>query len=1035
MESISELQLLSAPEQRELLSFANTSPYPSKTVHALFAEQAARTPEQVALVCQDQCLTYRELNQQANQLARVLRNQGVGPNVLVGLMLEPSFEMYVGILGILKAGGAYLPIDPEYPDSRKNYLIQNADLQLLLTSRPAGPGVKAEWIDLTDRQLYRETAPESADRNQAADLVYVIYTSGSTGDPKGVLISHRSVVNYVFWRIKTYQLSAADVTLQLVPFSFDGFAANCYGSLLSGGTLVIGGSIVEACQLISKHQVTNLSLVPSVYREILQKATAATCKSLRFVVLGGEKADVETIALSQSLHPGLTLINEYGPTENTIASTAYLGLTGETLAVIGAPLSNQQTYVMDQHQHLVPVGNPGELCVSGAGLALGYLNSPELTAEKFVQYSVFRSQYSGVREQFAGVEKNCRLSTLNCQLSTVNCQLPNDCQLSTKRIYRTGDIVTRLPDGNLEFLGRMDHQVKLNGHRIELYEIKIKLMRHPAVQTALIVVDDAQNLCAYYVAREKVTAPELRAYLANELPNYMIPQYYLELAAIPVLPSGKVDFQALPKAGLSSRHRDFEPPCNEIEAKLSAVWAETLDLERVGINDDFFELGGNSFAILKILAGIFSDHWQLKIQDFYQFHTIKELAESITLAATHETTLLEKGETVAAAPATGLPGAQSLDCSVKRSPRRLLLTGVTGFLGMHLLFELLKIDNLQIYILVRGADAESRLFDLIHFYFPQTDVLIFRQRVTVVNGDIAQERLGLTRSAYEELGRQIDAVVHTAALVKHFGDYQEFYKINVLGTEHVLRFVRDKYLVYISTTSVSGNFLKQKFQDRHFNERTLAIGQEFDGNYYMQTKFAAEQMVAHQLQSGLDGTVIRIGNLTGRFTDGVFQRNIAHNKFYGVLKTILELSLIPESLTRLDIEFSPVDLTSRGIVKLFLLQNNTGRTFHLFNHQYLDLNTFIALVAEIGHRITVCDDPAFYNYIQELTRDHHRHKTLYGIINDFEDGRLNYSPSVIIDSAYTIGILQQLDFVWPQIELSYLQKVIDHMKTVKYVNV
>lgn len=989
-QKIANLQLISEAEKHQLITFSNADDYPQKTIQRMFEEQVDKTPNHVALVFKDQCMTYRELNQKSNQLANCLRKKGVGPNSLVGLMVEPGFEMFIGILGILKSGGAYVPVDPAYPDTRKTYILQNANIQHLLTTQPANLGV--DRIELTAAEIYQENIENLENQNELTDLIYVIYTSGTTGNPNGVLINHRSVANYAHWRIKTYQLSESDVTLQLLPFVFDGFASNIYGSLLSGGKLIIGDGIISANHLIAKYQVTNMSLVPSVYKEILKKATPESFQSLRFVVLGGEKADPDLIGLSRSVNSKLTIINEYGPTENTITTTAFTGLNEETTSLIGKPISNHRVYIMDKHHNLLPVGMPGELCIAGDGLARGYLNNPEYTAKKFV---------------------------------------PDPFE-TTGKLYCTGDIAKRRPDGNIEFIGRIDHQVKINGHRIELYEIKQKLMKHESIELAIVVVNDSQNLCVYYTTKKEVKVSDLRRYLANELPYYMIPQYFKQLDTIPFLASGKVDFKALPDIDLNQKN--FEPPNNEIELELVKIWSETLGLEGIGINDDFFELGGDSLTILKILAGVFHHNWNLKIQDFYQYHTIKELAEHIVTNKTNDDPIIETQETVNWNDLRILPEEKMIDCLEKRPIENVLLTGATGFLGMHVLFELLNCKDITVYILVRGADANSRLYELLNYYFPQINYEIFRKRVVVVNGDITQKYFGLSKSSYDELSRKIETVVHAAAMIKHFGDYQEFYKVNIGGIQNIIEFCSDKYLVYISTTSVSGDFIKQSFKDRYFNEKSLEIGQKFHGNYYVQTKYEAEKIVLNHQKNGLDFSVIRIGNLTGRFSDGLFQRNIANNKFYGVLKSILGLSLIPESIAWIKMEFSPVDLTSQGIVKLFMRKHSNLRTFHLFNHNYIDLKTLIGMINEMGYRITLCSDSVFHSYLKEIARDKNRHDILYGIINDFENGKLNYQSSVIIDSGYSNEILERLGFRWPQIDISYIRKIFRHMKNVGYIN-
>ncbi len=422
--ALSQLEFLSDEERKKLLvDFNDTqADYPrEKTLDRLFAEQAERTPEKIAIVGSWQLavgkgertgevaqLTYRELNEKSSQLARVLREKGVEADTIVGLMVYPGVDMLIGLMAVLKAGGAYLPMDPYFPPSRICSWLKDSSTGILLTHGPLMAAMKMEWdrevILLEDETLYRGDGPGPAPPAESARLAYVIYTSGSTGIPRGVLIEHRSILNYVSWRIAAYGHTAGDISLQLISFSFDGFGANLYPCLLTGGTLLLPDqdqlkSTGYIRGLIRDMKVTNFSIVPSLYRVILEGGEPGDFRSLRFVVLAGEKTSEDLICMSNELIPGLRLINEYGPTENSVTTAAHPGMNPENPAVIGRPIANNRVFILDGGQNPRPQGIPGELCVSGEGLARGYLNSPELTANRFFSFSY--KSYRSYRTYFS----------------------------------------------------------------------------------------------------------------------------------------------------------------------------------------------------------------------------------------------------------------------------------------------------------------------------------------------------------------------------------------------------------------------------------------------------------------------------------------------------------------------------------------------------------------------------------------------------------------------------------------------------------
>ncbi|MCU0287367.1 MAG: amino acid adenylation domain-containing protein, partial [Acidobacteria bacterium] len=544
--------------EKLLFEFNNTeADYPHcSTVIDLFTGQAEKTPHYIALIFMEYQFSYNALNERANRLARQLEGRGVTAGNFVGMMAIYSAEMIIGLLGILKAGAAYLPIDPGYPSRRINYMLKDAGVKILLTkvlpNMLNGIDFNGEIADLEAHGMYA-MLPNRMDypgkQNIIPSPVYIIYTSGSTGEPKGVLIEHRSLVNYASWKIRKYDFTPADKTLQLISLCFDGFGANLYPALLSGGTLVIPdgsryGDFKYINRVIDERNITHMSVVPIMYRACLENAGKdAQFKSLRIVALAGDKAAAELIELGISRYPHIHLINEYGPTESTIAAAAYWGVTPGKAGIIGKPAANINLYILDKCLQLQPIGVPGELCISGAGLAMGYLNRPGLTCEKFrplmpqiTQITQIKNKNSALRADLNafGDEKNFQHSAFSIQHSNLYC---------------TGDRARWLPDGNIELLGRIDQQVKIRGYRVELREVETALSKITSIQE-VVVLDKRDSignnyLCAYFTAKQKLKTPFLRETAATLIPDYMVPSRFIQLDKMPVTLNGKLDRKAL----------------------------------------------------------------------------------------------------------------------------------------------------------------------------------------------------------------------------------------------------------------------------------------------------------------------------------------------------------------------------------------------------------------------------------------------------------------------------------------------------------
>jgi amino acid adenylation domain-containing protein len=626
--SVARLPLLAEAETAALLSARDGEAvsYPhDRCIHTLFEAQAARTPDAIALALGQRQVSYAELNRRANQLAHALITRGVGPERMVGIAVERSIEMVVGLLGILKAGGAYVPIDPSYPQQRLSYILRDAGVQLLLTTR----AVESRLADYAGATLYLDadwpaiaqqpaTNPETAVR--ADNLMYVIYTSGSTGAPKGVMLQHRGASSHFHWMQQRFPLAQDDAVLQHTSFSFDVSVWEIFAPLLQGVRLVLAQPEDEKdpaylARLIAEQRVTIVQLVPSLLRMLMEQREFARCDALRHVFCGGEAMPLD---LPEQFYAGsaATLINMYGPTETTIDAAYWVCERGGSFAniPIGFPIGNAEAYVLDAEMQMTPIGVPGELYVGGHGVARGYLNRPALTAEKFVP-NPFSAQPGA-------------------------------------RLYRSGDLVRWLADGTIEFLGRIDQQVKVRGFRIELGEIEAALLQHPAVHEAVVAAHAHgldNRLTAYLTTSQTPTKGglgaqslvpgELRALLAQSLPEYMVPSAFVILDTLPLTPNGKIDRAALPAPELSAIESgtDYVAPRNGAETTLANLWAAVIGSAQVGIHDNFFALGGNSLLATRIVAQVRETlHVELPLRTLFEAPTVAELAQRIDQLAAEQ---------------------------------------------------------------------------------------------------------------------------------------------------------------------------------------------------------------------------------------------------------------------------------------------------------------------------------------------------------------------------------------------------------------
>ena len=615
MQRLTELSLLTEEERHLLLiEWNNTAhDYPKdQCVHQLFEAQVELTPDAIAVCFHDDYLTYGQLNRRANQVARYLHTLGVGPDVLVGICMERSLEMVIGLLGVLKAGGAYVPLDPSYPAERLAFMLEDAQAPVLLTQqrlREVLPAHKATSIYLDSDW---DTIAQEEDTNPASDvrplhLAYVIYTSGSTGKPKGVMIPHQGLVNYLSWCTRAYAVAEGQGTLVHSPLGFDLTVTSLFAPLLVGQKAILlpedkgTEALYEA--LDNNDDVTLVKITPAHLKLLSQTLPVGNAAKARTLVIGGEALLAEDISFWRTYAPATRLINEYGPTETVVGCCIYEVPAATSLSgpiSIGRPIANTQLYILDAHLQPVPINVPGELYIGGAGVARGYLNRPELTAERFIPHPW-------------STEPNARL-------------------------YKTGDLARYRADGNIEFLGRLDHQVKIRGFRIELGEIETVLEVHPKVQKAIVVAHEASpgdtRLVAYihFKDGQAVTVEDLQTYVADQVPNYMIPSALVEIDTFPLTANGKVDRRALPAPDYTSarQSRQITTPRTSTEEIIAQTWSQVLGVASISIDDDFFALGGHSLLAMRVIASLRTTfHVELPLRSFFEAPTVAQLAQLI----------------------------------------------------------------------------------------------------------------------------------------------------------------------------------------------------------------------------------------------------------------------------------------------------------------------------------------------------------------------------------------------------------------------
>ena len=915
------------------------------SIHQLIEEQVLRTPDAIAVSFLDQHLTYQQLNQQANQLAHYLRSLGIKTETLVGVCIERSLEMVVTLLGILKAGGAYVPLDPNYPQARLSQTIEDAQLSFLITQSQLENVVPETLVNTVCIDRDAQVISQQSDQNiegLVADhnLAYVLYTSGSTGKPKGVAIEHRNTAALIDWAGGFFTAEQLKGVLASTSLCFDLSVFELFVTLSCGGNVIVVQNALELSGSAPPAEVTLINTVPSAINELLK----ANCipPSVTTVNLAGEPLQNALVQKLYKLSHIDKIFNLYGPSEDTTYSTACLMSRGTNdIPSIGQPISNTRIYLLDSNMNPVSPGNEGEMYISSPGLAREYLNRPDLTSQKFIS-----NPFSAYPES---------------------------------RLYKTGDLAAYDSSGNLKFLGRIDHQVKIRGFRIELGEIESCLLQHYAINQVIVVAREVKageqgnkRIVAYFVpsgfSNNRRTLSKntftrvLRDFLSQKLPDYMIPSAFISLNQLPLTPNGKIDRRALPvPVWTRSALGDYVAPKTSIEKEIANIWGELLSVKsgEIGIHDAFEELGGDSLLSVQVVSEINAKlDTHLSLNDLLETPTIGGLSRKIE-AITYDQ--------VAESLAYDLENEISLDPkifpqAVLQGPiPEILLTGATGFLGIFLLYELLKKTRADVYCLVRATtfeEGKAKLWNQLKAYHLWEENLC--DRIIPVIGDLGKPNLGLTSEKFLRLSEKIDSIYHCGAWVNVVYPYTALKATNVAGTEEVLKLAcqnRIKPVHFISTVDVYS--FDQKTATVSEQDEIGPAGQLYSG--YAQSKYVAEKLIISAAERGLPVAIYRPSNILGTQKTGIFSADSFITK---MLQGCLHMGCAPEIEALLNIV--TVDYASQAIVELSQQRESYSQAMNIINPQAITWLELLDLIEALGYSMKRLSYEAWYAHLLKV---------------------------------------------------------------------
>lgn len=991
---VSEIEIMPEEEKNKILyEFNNTkTDYPKdKTVIDLFEEQVEKTPDKVALVFENKEMTYSELNERANALAELLNARQIGLKDNIGIMQDKSFDVVITILAILKLGAIYVPIDNNATLISKRHIIKNANIKCIISNVDRANIDNTEVINMNKLCEKKEF---NISERKATAVINIMYTSGTTGMPKGVKITNKNIIKLV--KNSNYiNFDEKDKMLQTGTYTFDASTLELWNGLLNGVELHIVKKELQAPkefgEYIKSNKITVIFLTTAIFNQMIEY-DATMFNGVRLIMTGGETMSREHANKLLKSCPNVVLENLYGPTENTVVSTYYPVNSYDKIIPIGKPISNTTCYILDSKKRLLPINVKGILYVGGDGVSEGYVNNQEMTNDKFVK-------------------------------------IDGDSNLS----YNTGDIAEFSNDGNILFFGRKDSEIKIKGIRVELDEIKTKVNSYnDIVNSEVLCLKDKNGnkyLGVVFVSDKLENIVELKKYLKSFLPSSVIPRKFVQIEKMPLTLNHKIDKKKLVEC-LDNVEVDIKKRTNYegVYLKLYKLFSEVLEISDIVEDDDFFELGGDSILGVNLITKAVRENINITYNDLYKYRTIKELGD-----------MLNYGKELNKYSTTNINDYDysKIDKLLKEgiTPRtscnNIILTGGTGFLGIHILADFIDNKKGIAYCLIRKsnkASAKQRLRERLAYYFGSKFEEYIDKRIIVVEyeGNLSNEVL-------ENL--KVEKVTHfinSLALVKHYGEYKEFYMANVYSVELICDFCikNDVELLQISTLSVSGDIVEtaQSIEQTNivkkiYTENNLYMGQDLE-NLYAYTKFIAERNILEKVADRkLKARIFRMGNLSDRISDGKFQINESENAFSSRLKSLISIGVVPENTKQQSIDLTPVDSAANIIVDLLEI-NEKQIIYHLFNNNKVNISEIVRVLKQMEVNIEFASNEivstAIHNVISNNNTDY-----LKGLMVDISnESDLKYVTDINVINDITVKILRKYRIHWPEITEQYLKKVL-----------
>lgn len=982
---VKEINVITETEKRKLLKFNNTGKInlDASTISELLDEVCKKYSKNIAVKCKEEEITYSEFYKKICNVADILRYNGVKRNTPVALVFDKSIEMIIAMFSVIKAGGYYVPILPQENKERKEYILNDCNPICILTKEYAKDfDEKYNVITIDNNEIVAENK-KIENINSPEDIIYTIYTSGSTGNPKGTKLMHKNV-----WGLlqaidndEVLKADSKDVSMSLLKYSFDASGIDIYTSILNGGKLLLISKDDElnpnrVVEIMQNEKVTRSFLVPKWLELInnVDNKLNLDLSKLRILGTGGETFKPKAVKDLFEKYDDLKILNLYGPTEATMFAT-YSIINQDNIennyTSIGKLIYGGRAFVINSFEDIMPTETKGELILceengSINNLALGYLNLDNVTNNKFkTTKNILKDDYM--------------------------------------RFYKTGDIVKINKKLELEYIGRTDDMVKINnGYLVSINEVEKRISDIIGEKYQFSIVDITNNttkaLVVFIKGDKTINRQLIKKHINNSLSFFMRIKEVIVVKDFPMNNSGKTDKKKLRSIAQEEiQNRILIPPQTKTEKIIYDIISKQCDLEQFSIEDDFIDdLGLDSLNMTVIYTAINSK--KIKMQDLYSYTTVKELAEYIDNPIGNMENLK-------------LDNVKIINNCKKFDMKNVLLTGATGFLGIHILLELMKQDDIKkIYCLVRSKgniSSQERLLNKLKFYSNISEEQI-NDKIIIIDGDITKQQFGLKEAEYKKLKNNITTVINSAANVKHYGKQQKFYETNVLSVKNILDFCEDKIsLAHISTLSIAG-FKNEKSENKIFDEDTMYIGQDLNDNQYLISKYEAEKEI---LESNTNSKIFRLGNIMPRASDGIFQENYSQNAFINAIRLVLKLGIISKRYLNFKVEFSPVDECAESICRL--IENDSNRkVYHIVNNNEITIGEILDFIDDKD--INVTSEVEFYNNLQkyeEIGSEYIKEYILQNNLNEYTEQK-------------TIETLEEANFKWSVTNKKYVKNLL-----------